>query len=386
MSESISIREFGPIKYIDIPDLKKVNIFIGESGSGKSTIMKLLAAFQWVYKMICIRSYLKRSGVKRSPFTLRMEDILKRNGMFSYLKPDTEIIYRNRDVEIKYSRKEKLKGANVIVSADNLSLEKIAYISDKRVTIPNIIVGSLGIRHGLFYLEDTLDNFLKAWAEIPSTDVEYLGIRFETKKTNIGNRIVVSSMRDGKDFSIPLHEASSGIQSVSALHYIVEYFAHHYDLVRSMNNSILSFLSQTDNIKAFSSDTNIGEFPHRRIALHIEEPELSLFPSNQIGLMEHIYSRLFSQHSNNIDFQLNLASHSPYIINHLNLMMMAAKKNVNVNNASLPYEDVNLYYVNNGEIRSLKIDNATLIDSEILSESINDIYDKYSQLESYDIQ
>ncbi|MDE6339377.1 MAG: AAA family ATPase [Muribaculaceae bacterium] len=386
MSESLSIREFGPIKYIEIKDLKKVNVFIGESGSGKSTIMKVLAAFQWVYKMICIRSYLKRSGVKRSPFTLRMEDVLKRNGLYSYLKPDTEIIYRNRDVSIRYTRKGKLQGAATIVSSDNLSLEKIAYISDKRIAVPNIIVGSLGIRHGLFYLEDTLDNFLKAWSLIPSTDLDYLGIRFETKKTNMGNRIVVSSIRDGIDFSIPLHEASSGIQSVSTLHYITEYFTNHYDLVKSMNNSILSFLSQTDNIKAFSSDTNIGEFPHRRIALHIEEPELSLFPSNQTGLMEYIYGNLFSEKVDHIDFQLNLATHSPYIINHLNLMMIAAEKKVNVNNAALPYNDVNLYYVNNGELRSLKVENATLIDSDVLSETINDIYDKYSQLEAYDVQ
>lgn len=244
MAESLTIRNFGPIKEIEIPILRPLNVFVGPSGSGKSTIMKVLAAFQWLYKMLCIRSYLKRSGVKRSPFRFRVEDLLKHNGLSGYMQPDTEIIYRNESTELIYNRRSKLQGANTLVPPQEISLEKIAFISDKRMTIPNILSGMINIRHGLFYLEDTLEIFMLAWDAIPSTEVDYLGVKFETKRTGAGRRIMVVPLSDdAKAYALPLHEASSGIQSVSAVHYIAEYFARHYDLVNSINSSVLSYLA-----------------------------------------------------------------------------------------------------------------------------------------------
>lgn len=61
------------------------------------------------------------------------------------------------------------------------------------------------------------------------------------------------------------------------LNLIVEYFSKHYDLVESLNRSILSYVSQSDNLKAFKAATNVGEFPSKRVSLFVEEPELSLF-------------------------------------------------------------------------------------------------------------
>ncbi|HAK75961.1 MAG TPA: ATP-binding protein, partial [Runella sp.] len=40
MTESIKIKNLGPIKDIYINDIKPLTILIGESGSGKSTLMK----------------------------------------------------------------------------------------------------------------------------------------------------------------------------------------------------------------------------------------------------------------------------------------------------------------------------------------------------------
>lgn len=382
MRESITIRNFGPINEVVIPELRPLNVFVGKSGSGKSTIMKVLAAFQWIYKMNCVRSYLKRSGLRKSPFRFRLEDMLKRGGLNSYLRQDTEIIYSNNGVEFVYRKGEKLIGVQSVMPKESLSLEKIAFISDKRGSIPNIVSGMMSIRHGLYYLEDTLENFVKARDVIPETSLEYLGVKFEIRKTNMGPRIMVVPIGGADKYQIPLHEASSGIQSVSALHYIVEYFANHFDLIESMNSSILSYLSKTDNIKAFKTDTNIGEFPHRRVAIHIEEPELSLFPVNQIGLMEFIYSKLLNCENNNVANQVNVATHSPYLINHLNLMMKASEKNVKINGAALRKENVNLFYVNDGNVEDLMLQNAALVNTDVLSDDISLIYEKYRQLDT----
>ena len=52
--ERIVIKDFGPIKELEINDIKKITIFIGDSGSGKSTVMKVISLFRWLYKMLNI--------------------------------------------------------------------------------------------------------------------------------------------------------------------------------------------------------------------------------------------------------------------------------------------------------------------------------------------
>ena len=42
MPEKLIIQNFGPIKHVEL-DLKKVNVLIGDQGTGKSTIAKVLA-------------------------------------------------------------------------------------------------------------------------------------------------------------------------------------------------------------------------------------------------------------------------------------------------------------------------------------------------------
>lgn len=90
MSESIRIYHFGPIKDVTILDIRPLTVFIGESGSGKSTIMKVLAMFQWLYKMMCLRSYMKYAGVKKSAFRLRFDKLLQENGLESFTRSRTQ--------------------------------------------------------------------------------------------------------------------------------------------------------------------------------------------------------------------------------------------------------------------------------------------------------
>jgi predicted ATPase len=68
MKESILIKNFGPIKEIEIGDIRPLTVFIGESGSGKSMVMKVLVLFRWLYKMLNIRSYLKYANITQTPF------------------------------------------------------------------------------------------------------------------------------------------------------------------------------------------------------------------------------------------------------------------------------------------------------------------------------
>lgn len=388
MSESIAIKNFGPISEIVIPELKRVNVFIGASGSGKSTIMKTIAMMQWLYKMQCIRSYLKLSGVRQSPFRIKLTNVLKRNGLDVYLQPGTEIEYKNNGYEISLSRGRLKFGG--LVSRDSLSLEKIVYISDKRVVIPEMSDGNLMAKQGSFYLEDTYSNYKEALTAIEMSQMPYLGLSLEQRKTSLGRRIFVKP-DEGVTYSIPLSKASSGVQSSSAVHIIATYYARHYDLVKSMNSTIFNYLAGNDSLSEFKAETNIGAFPGKRINLFVEEPELSLFPDNQKGFLEYLVQLCNIEHNVPVEMNLTFATHSPYMLSTLNVLMLGARAaSINeqrsaeiVNAASmLDVSQVTAWEVKDGTVKTLIDSETGMIDgtwldsaSDVVENQINALYD-----------
>ena len=44
--ESLLIRNLGPIHEVELNDISPLMVLVGESGGGKSTILKVLALFQ----------------------------------------------------------------------------------------------------------------------------------------------------------------------------------------------------------------------------------------------------------------------------------------------------------------------------------------------------
>ncbi|MDD7335351.1 MAG: AAA family ATPase [Prevotella sp.] len=379
--ESIIIRHFGPVQDIVIEDIKPLTILIGESGSGKSTIMKVISLFQWLYKMMCIRSYLKYSGVKKSVFRFQFDSYIKNNGMSGFLYPDTVFVYKNGSTTIEYSGK-KLKGTNSYVPRDELSLEKIVYVSDKRNIIPDIYDGNAKIQKRLFYLNDTYDNYLAATDSIKEMEIDYLGVKFQVRK--VGNTVrhqIVSSNTDEK-YSINLNDASSGTKNVIPLELIVEYFAKYYDLVDSMNHSIFSYVSKADSLKDFKATTNIGEFPVKRVSILLEEPELSLYPDYQLRLMDFLVNRCFVSHSKEYEMSLILATHSPYIVNYLNVLINRPK----IDEHDAAYIDAGslaVYRVFDGNVQNLMARDSSgdsVVNTYDLSEPMKNIMDEYQSL------
>ncbi|MCM1452575.1 MAG: AAA family ATPase [Clostridium sp.] len=379
--ESLYISKFGPIENVALEGIKGVNVFIGESGSGKSTVMKVLGMCRWLYKMQCIRSYLKLSGIKSSPFRHRGEHMMAVNGLSVFLRPESKIRYAYGDFECGISD-GKLKISKKILPLDQLSLEKIAYISDRRDVLPDIIAGNMVVKHGMLYLEDTLSNFQKALDLITDTSIPYIGVKMNVRKTTIGRRVFVSSMSDSNGFkNLPLSDASSGIKSTVGLHFIINYFAHRYDVVEAMNSTVLSYLASNDNLSRFKPQTDIGAFSSKRISLLIEEPELSLFPSNQRGLVNYIVSMINS--SGPADINLTFATHSPYILTSLNVLMMAQKakqidskmtEDVMGGNISLHSSKVSAWEIKDGCSRYLLDEETGLIDGSWL-DSASDVFD-----------
>ena len=89
-----------------------------------------------------------------------------------------------------------------------------------------------------------------------------------------------------------MKDSSSGIQNVIPSLLIATYFAHHFDYEDAFNRTILNYLSQIDRIADFKPVANLGEVK-KHLSLHIEEPELSLFPDAQCDLMSALIAACF---------------------------------------------------------------------------------------------
>ena len=76
-----------------------------------------------------------------------------------------------------------------------------------------------------------------------------------------------------------------------------------------------------------------------------------------------------------------LTTHSPYIVNQLNLLTLAHSKGKLIEGASISYEDIEvLRMMEDGHTISLKAQNKEFVDAMSLSDDILKIYTKYDEL------
>lgn len=382
MIESLEIKDFGPIKHIHVEDIKPMTVLIGESGSGKSTIMKVLALSRWLYKMMSIRSYLKYSGVKKTPFRFRIDSLLRTVGLENYMRTSSIITYKNGEVVIRLEN-GNLNGTSQYIPKSQLSLEKISFIADNRNLVADIIEGKISVKKQ-FYLNETYEDYVKASESIRDFGVDYLGVKLEVRKTQQGLKHRIVSTENGNTFDIKLSDASSGTKNIMPLNLIVEYYSKKFDIVGSMNQAIFSYVTNADSLKDFKAVENVGELSHKRVHLFIEEPELSLFPESQLHLMDFITDRVVSNGPIDYDMSLMIATHSPYIENYLNVLL-SRKTNGDYLNGKpgVDEKQLDVYRVFEGEIQSLMTltkDGKTRVDATDMVETMEAIGNEYAEL------
>ncbi len=382
--ESIYIKNFGPLKEVNIPNVKKVTVFIGDSGSGKSTIMKVISLFRWLYKMMNIRSFLKYSQVPKCPFRFKFVSLLKNNGLADYLRPDSELVYKNGSLELSWEpEKKKLKGTTTFIPKDELSLEKISFISDKRNLISDIVDNNMSLKKGMYYLSETYSDFEMATSEVKELSIADLGIKFVIKRTSQGNKYLIVPSDGSESYGLKLNTSSSGTQNLVPMNVIVEYYSKHYDLVSSINKAILSYVSKSDSLSDFKAVKNIGEFANKNVHLIIEEPELSLFPSSQLKLVDFLVRNISDQNERDYKISLMFATHSPYIINYLNVILLRKRKTECGPTVSINDDEIAAYRVYDGTIQNLVCktnEGDVYINTADLSEDMEYIYQECTSL------
>ena len=281
--------------------------------------------------------------------------------------------------------------------SNEVILEKISFITDDRFAIPMLVNNQ--IRGTLpYHLEKTFDDFLESFSHLQinkSVKTKIFDIELSLEKYGIGNRLYINL----KNSKTQLHNASSGIKSVSIIELISTYFVINKEY---MQNKYTDFIvdifskSQNRNPESFLQNLRTIKTNKERYSLFIEEPELSLFPNAQKKLVEYLVNLCFYLDTKKT-IQVAFSTHSPYILSSLNCLLLAyevANKNPNLkekvktiipNKFWLDINKFNAFKVENGEVFSIIDKETNLILAESIdevSEEIGETFDKLLELDS----
>jgi AAA ATPase domain len=284
-------------------DLRKVNVLIGDQGTGKSIVAKILIAVK-----NCI--FLDIFDLPENKLIDREAQLfieyLRLVGVSNFLQKETFISYTNSVgyfIEFK-NNTVKIKHLRESSSLSDLKVFGFNYIPAERNMVS--------------VLADSLYALLEVKAELPTLFLrfgnKYQAARKSKEKFDYNKILGISFIhKNGRDYvlipngnEINLSDSSSGIQGGIALLSV-------FDFVVS-GNKIVN--------KDFS-DLHL---------LVIEEPELNCFPETQNKLINYIIENNKIQLENGIsinnetDFmknQLVFTTHSPYILTSLNNLIYA---------------------------------------------------------------
>ena len=389
MKESIHIQNFGPLRDVRIDDIKPLTVLIGDSASGKSALMKVVALMRYIYKRANIYSYLKNAGVSdrsRSFINLIGE-------MQPMLTDETKINYtvhmpNGGNYTYLFDRGGR-QFDDIGINKADMVFFKEAFVAETRSMIPTwSLYGARfpGADLG-YYFNETFRDFSEATDRIKEQSLDYLDMKMEVKTGPTRKHFLISP-NDGSREVFELEHTSSGIQASVPLMTIMRYFAHEFSFTNAFRRSVLDQLSDED-ISQFRPEVNLKDLK-KYIHLYIEEPELSLDPKTQCLFINDLIREAFYRRDNKRpddgrQLGLMFATHSPYILNYLNVLLKASY--YEKSRECYPYikdDEVVAYRMDDGMLYSLlATDNRSgrrFISTMDLSDMMELIFDEYRSI------
>ena len=334
MDERLIVKSFGPVKDLDIT-FKKVTLFIGDQGTGKSCVAKLFSMFKWLEKVLSQKKYklnyfeqYNRFSTKLCPYH-RIESFIQPDSylrfesnlyIFEYKSGSFKISDNNEDVSLFRTNDQK---------EDVDGLAKIMYVPAER-SIVSVAENKTKLLKELPDSSETFSDefvnakkFFKSGYELP-----FERLHFEYDSLNEVGWI------SGNDYKVRLINASSGIQSSLPMCMVSEYLSkmiadrEEVKLSKEEKDKLekrVAEIMQDDAISDSIKDMMIRQLSsanrYDRFINVVEEPELNLFPES---LMQ-VLSSLVAINASSAQNMLVFTSHSPYSLAILNMLVMGAK-------------------------------------------------------------
>lgn len=386
IKEHICIKNIGPLKDNCSIDIKPLTVLIGASASGKSTLMKVIILMRYIFKLVNIKAYLKNSDIDDDVLDIRFRKLLK-DGLQNLITKNSEIEYsveNNGNVYSIQYKNGKLTLPKVIPNED-LTFVKEVWVSEMRSVIPIwASKGSLvkGSSFG-FYFDETFRDFDEATDVVKEIELDYLGLKLEVLKGGNNQKKFMLTPYDRSYPPFELKYASSGTQTTAPLITILKYFSSAFSFKEAMRRSIILMLFEKNLTEKYHPTTELGNLP-KYVHIHVEEPELSLDPQSQRKLVDSIIRHTFHM-NNDWNMGMVLATHSPYIINHLNVLIRSGYLQENTEAyPPIKSEDIGAYKIHDGKLDDLMAtdedSNQLVINTFDLSEIMEEIYNDYESL------
>ena len=319
---SIIIRNFGAIKEHNAPiKIKKVTFFIGNQGSGKSTIAKLIATFMWIEKALVRGDYDKKWFRRKNRFK---NTFLPYHRIENYLKENTFIRYEGEAYIITYENKllqlEEKKN-------NDYSLPQIMYVPSERNFIA-YVKSPKELKLSSEALKEFLTEFDNSKGivknlELPINTINKVILDYDKLNDTLNLK--------GEDYKIKLTEASSGFQSFAPIYmvsnYLVNTIRKNSGIKVSMTGEEISRFRKeieqlfTDEQKRIAISVLSKKFNKTSFINIVEEPEQNLFPTSQRDML---YSLLKINNEITAN-KLIITTHSPYLVNYVSVSVEAGK-------------------------------------------------------------
>jgi predicted ATPase len=402
----IKIKNFGPIKegYLENNgwlDIKKVTLFIGNQGSGKSVLAKLFSTFSWIEKAltrgVSNMKVLAQPNGKINPWKYhRLENYFHKSGTLII----SEIEYEGDSYKVSFKNGQWSISEN---QTGNYQLPQIMYVPAERnllsyLTNINFFRGTISES-----LADFLTEFNKAKTELKEPLTLPINLA-EIVYNSAGDKLSVK----GDNYSLAISESSSGFQSLVPLFLVSGYLAkkvsvsdinpdskmriEQRELFRKEVNIILENPSLTEEQKRIYITELSKKFNNTAFINIVEEPEQNLFPTSQWQMLKS----LLEFNNMNTGNKLIMTTHSPYMINHLTLAVKADALKEKINtpelkerlsaifpfNSTIKASELAIFELNekDGTIKKLESYNGLPSDENYLNEELAESNELFAQL------
>lgn len=319
----IRVQNFGPIKNNDSwINIGKVTLFVGNQGSGKSTIAKLISTFTWIEKALNRGDHTIKFFERKSKFR---NAFLTYHRIQNYVEDNTQIEYIGNSYEFNYHN-----GLLKIQQRDNQNpeeLPQIMYVPAERnflsyiESFKELKLSSPSLRE----FRDEYKNALRSIKGSYKLPIKGVGLEYDRQNDILHLR--------GDNYKLRISEASSGYQSLVPLYIVslnlansVLHGAEHAPMsedererFRKLIYAIVNNPNFTDDQLRSAMSTLTGRFTKTAFINIVEEPEQNLFPSSQWDIL----SSLIKINNMSKGNQLIMTTHSPYIINYLPIFVKA---------------------------------------------------------------
>jgi predicted ATPase len=340
----IKIKNFGPIKEGLLEndgwvDIKKVTVFIGNQGSGKSTVAKVISTLMWMEKAI------NRGDIAAPESINDFQTYFKYQSLKDYFKSNTVIEYYGAAFSIIFNKDNSPFPIFKKVETGNYTVPKIMYVPDGRSFL-SVIKNATGVRGLPAPLFEFAEELKRGQADTSGEEIPLPvnGVNYKYESESDTSFII------GEGFKENLLIASSGFQSLVPLFLVARSLAHVIVNGAELNSSNISVdqsikmsneISKIMLTNNFTNDEKIkkvdevrGRFQNKCFINIVEEPEQNLFPSSQ----QQLLNSLLTFNNMNAGNKLIMTTHSPYLINYLSIAVQGGYLLTELNKKSDPFD------------------------------------------------